>query len=175
MTSSMTGLKSIVEGTGNDFNKAKGFIQDFTKDGILSTEQAATSLKNLLSRGFSIDESVVLMERLKDVSAFGKQAALEWGDAVVGATEGLRQENSMLVDNAGITKNVAKMWEEYAKKIGVTTESLTLEQKREAELQGILAESQSQVGDTTKALDGLIGAKARTSSATKALMVSIGG
>lgn len=41
-------------------------------------------------------------------------------------------------------------------------------------MQGILAESQFQVGDTAKALDGLTGAKARTSSATKTLMASIG-
>lgn len=33
------------------------------------------------------------------------------------ATEGLKNENSILVDNAGVTKNVAKMREEYAKKI----------------------------------------------------------
>ena len=34
-------------------------------------------------------------------------------------TEGLKNENSILVDNAGVTKNVAKMWEDYAKAIGV--------------------------------------------------------
>lgn len=51
----------------------------------------------------------------------------------------------MLVDNAGVTKNVAKMWEEYANKIGVKTNAMTLDQKREAEYQGILAETKFQV------------------------------
>ena len=40
-----------------------------------------------------------------------------------------------------VTSNVAKMWEDYAKSIGVTTASLTQAQKIEAEYQGILEET----------------------------------
>lgn len=50
LSNSLVGLKSIAEGTGNDFNKAKEFINNFTKDGLVPTADAATALKNLLSR-----------------------------------------------------------------------------------------------------------------------------
>ena len=66
-------------------------------------------------RGYSIDQIEQTMIALKDSSAFGRQASLSLGDAVQSATEGLKNENSIIVDNAGVTKNVAKMWEDYAK------------------------------------------------------------
>lgn len=48
----LLGLKSIVLGTGNDFGQAEEFLKSFTADGLVSTADAATSLKNLLARGF---------------------------------------------------------------------------------------------------------------------------
>jgi hypothetical protein len=41
------------------------------------------------------------MNRFKDSAAFGRQGALEFGQAIVGATEGIKNGNSALVDNAG--------------------------------------------------------------------------
>jgi hypothetical protein len=37
------------------------------------------------------------------------------------------------------------MWKEYAKEIGTTADKLTTEQKRQAELNGIMKETQFQV------------------------------
>ncbi len=76
------------------------------------------------------------------------------------ATEGIKNENSILVDNAGVTKNVAKMWEDYAKKIGVTTTSLTQAQKVQAEYEGIMAETAMQAGDLEKLSGTLAGSQA---------------
>lgn len=53
-------------------------------------------------------------------------------------------------DNAGVTRNVAKMWEDYAKSIGVATKNLTQQQKIQAEVTGILEESKFQIGDAAK-------------------------
>jgi len=44
------GLKSIADGTGKSFEKSKQFIQDFTKDGLITAGDAATSLKSLFQR-----------------------------------------------------------------------------------------------------------------------------
>lgn len=55
-----------------------------------------------------------MMNRFKDSAAFGRQSSLSLGEAVKSATEGIKNENSILVDNAGVTKNVSMMWEEYA-------------------------------------------------------------
>jgi hypothetical protein len=117
LNNSLIGLKSIVEGTGKDFNKAKDIVQRFTQDGLVSTSEAATSLKNLIAKGFSLDQAEQMMNRFKDSAAFGRQAALGLGEAIAGATEGIKNENSMLVDNAGVTKNVSVMVAEYAKQL----------------------------------------------------------
>lgn len=95
--SSLVGLQSIVNGTGNDFGKAQAFINLFTDDGLIPASQAATALKNLLSRGFGMDQAVEMLNRLKDSAAFGRQASLSMGQAIQGATEGIKNENSVLV------------------------------------------------------------------------------
>lgn len=145
--SAFTGLNSIVQGTGNSFADAQKFINEYTADGLVSIEETATAYKNLLSRGYDSSQIEDVLSRLKDSAAFGRQASYDLGEAVVTATEGLKNENSILVDNAGVTKNVAKMWDEYAKSIGTTANNLTQSQKIQAEYNGIMKETQFQVGD----------------------------
>ncbi|MEI3507825.1 MAG: hypothetical protein V8R01_01630 [Bacilli bacterium] len=147
--SAFTGLNSIVQGTGNSFEKAQKFINDYTADGLVSIEETATAYKNLLSRGYDSSQIENVLSRLKDSAAFGRQASYDLGEAVVSATEGLKNENSILVDNAGVTKNVAKMWEEWAKAHGTTTNAMTQAQKIQAEYNGIMEETKFQVGDAS--------------------------
>ena len=157
--SAWTGLNSIVQGTGNSFAVAQKFISDYTKDGLTTITEATTAYKNLLSRGYDTSQIENTMIALKDSAAFGRQASYDLGEAIVTATEGLKNENSILVDNAGVTKNVAKMWEDWAKAHGTTTSAMTQAQKIEAEYNGILEETKFQVGDAltyTKTFGGQI-------------------
>ncbi len=157
--SAFTGLNSIVQGTGNSFSQAQDFIKKYTADGLVSIEETATAYKNLLSRGYNTEQIEDTLTRLKDSAAFGRQASYDLGEAVVTATEGLKNENSILVDNAGVTKNVAKMWEEYAKSIGKSSNDLTQAEKIQAEYNGIMNETRFQVGDAsayTKTFSGQI-------------------
>lgn len=95
--SAFTGLNSIVQGTGNSFSAAQKFINEYTADGLVSINEAATAYKNLLSRGYDTTQIEDVMTRLKDSAAFGRQASYDLGEAVVTATEGLKNENSILV------------------------------------------------------------------------------
>ena len=47
--SAFTGLNSIVEGTGNSFAQAQKFINEYTSDGLVSINEAATAYKNLFA------------------------------------------------------------------------------------------------------------------------------
>lgn len=173
-TNALRGLRSIAEGTKNDFSAAKGAANAFAADGLLNVSDAATSLKNLLARGFGLQEATDLISRLKDSAAFGRQASLTLGEAVRSATEGLKNENSILVDNAGVTKNVAKMWEEYAKSIGKGVQSLTQAEKRQAEYNGIMFETRFMVGDAAKYSQEFAGAQASVEAATTRVQQAIG-
>lgn len=168
------GLESVANRTGVGIEKSWSAVIELTADGVLSTEQAATALKNLFARGFDLEQSIQLINSFKDAAAFGRQSTLAWGEAVTTATEGLRNENSALVDNAGVTKNVAKMWEEYAKAKGISYDELTLQQKREAEYNGVLAETTAQVGDAKKAMEGMQGTNARLAKSWTDLKTTLG-
>ena len=169
-----SGLNSIVEGTGNSFTKAQKFLKEYTADGLVSISDATTAYKNLLARGYTTDQVEMTMERLKDAATFGRQASYSLSGAVVSATEGLKNENSVLVDNAGVTKNVAKMWDDYAASIGTTANNLTKQQKIQAEVLGIQEETKFQVGDSAAYLDTYAGKVAQLSSAFSDLKLAWG-
>ncbi|MEK5038972.1 hypothetical protein [Sporosarcina sp. FSL K6-3457] len=168
------GLQSIVEGQGRSFGKAKGYINEYIDDGLIPLTNAINAYKNLAARGYNDEQIQQTMERLKDSAAFGRQSGLTLGDAVETATEGLKNENSILVDNAGVTKNVAKMWEDYAKSIGKTTKNLTDAEKITAEVNGIMNETRFQVGDAAKYADTFAGRLAFLNKTLGDIQVNIG-
>lgn len=169
-----TGLNSIVKGTGNSFSVAHDFLTKFTQDGLVGIEDAATAYKNLLSRGYDTTQIENVMTRLKDSAAFGRQSSYTLSQAVVSATEGLKNENSILVDNAGVTKNVAKMWDEYAASIGKTANNLTQQEKIQAEVNGIMKETTFQAGDAATYTNTFAGKVSVLKGAFSSMQIAIG-
>lgn len=174
LTNAMMGLQSIVEGQGRSFSKAKQFIEEYTADGLIPAANAITAYKNLAARGYSNDQIVKTLTALKDAAAFGRQSSYTMGEAVQSASEGLKNENSLLVDNAGVTKNVARMWDDYAASIGTTANNLTQEQKILAEVNGILEETRFQTGDAAKVAGTYSGQVARLSANFINFKVAVG-
>ena len=168
------GLNSIVSGQGKSFKEAQGYIEDYVSDGLVPLQNAVNAYKNLTAAGYTEEQTQQIMERLKDASAFGRQSHLTLGEAVQTATEGIKNQNSVLVDNAGVTKNLSVMYEEYAKSIGKTTAQLTDEEKRLATVNGIMKETQFQVGDAAKLTDTYSGKVAKLSAAFTNLKNSVG-
>jgi len=165
--SAILGLASIAKHTGADIEGSLVASLKLSSDGMMTNAESAKALQNLLSRGFSLQESTELINRFRDSAAFGRQASLTFGEAIVSATEGIKHENSILVDNAGVTKNVSVMWKEYAAQIGISVHDLTIAQKRQAEYNGIIRETAVQLGNAEKASNGLQGAQARANKATE--------
>lgn len=172
--SAWVGLSSILNGQKKSFGEANRFIQDYISDGLVPLNNAVTAYKNLAARRYSTEQIEKTMTALKDAAAFGRQASYSYGDAISTATEGLKNENSILVDNAGVTKNVAKMWEDYAKSIGTTTNALTQQQKIEAEVNGIMEETKWQTGDAAKYVTTFAGRVAKLSATFTSLKTEIG-
>jgi hypothetical protein len=150
MASALTGLQSILNGQGKSFADAKKFINSYIQDGLIPATDAVNAYKNLSLTGFSSTEIEKMLVRMKDAAAFGRQSTLSLGQAVESATSGIRQENSILIDNAGITKNLFKMWEEYAASIGKTVNNLTQAEKNQATFNGVMQETRFQIGDAAR-------------------------
>ncbi|MFM8320998.1 MAG: hypothetical protein ACKOC5_08805 [Chloroflexota bacterium] len=174
LEAALIGLQSVVNGTGGSFSQAKKFLEDFVADGLIPMADAATAYKNLAARGYNTDQIARTLMALKNSAAFGRQASLSMGQAVKGATEGLKNENSILVDNAGVTKNVSKMWQEYARSIGKTVETLTQQEKIQAEVNGILAETRFQVGDAARMSETYAGQVAKLGASWERFKAAVG-
>lgn len=168
------GLNSILVGQGKSFEKAKSFINDYISDGLVPLNNAVTTYKNLAARGYSSEQIEKTMMALKNAATFGRQSTYSLGEAVQTASEGLKNENSILVDNAGVTKNVAKMWEDYAKSIGKTTNQLTQQEKIQAEVNGILEETKFQSNDAAIYTNTYSGKVAMLSQAFTTMKTAIG-
>lgn len=168
------GLNSILTGQGKSFSQAKKFINDYIADGLVPLNNAVGAYKNLALRGYSSDQIQKTMNALKNSATFARQSTYSLGDAVQTATEGLKNENSVVVDNVGVTKNVAKMWEDYAKKIGKTTNNLTQAEKIQAEVNGILKETKFQSNDAALYANTYSGKIAQLNSAFTNMKTAIG-
>lgn len=168
------GLNSILTGQGKSFQQAKSFINDYVSDGLVPLNNAVAAYKNLTLRGYNSDQIQKTMNALKNSATFARQSTYSLGDAVQTATEGLKNENSVVVDNAGVTKNVAKMWEDYAKSIGKTTNNLTQAEKIQAEVNGILEETKFQSNDAALYANTYSGKIAQLNTAFTNMKTAIG-
>lgn len=168
------GLNSILVGQGKSFSQAQKFINEYTSDGLIPLNNAITTYKNLALRGYNSEQIQKTMLALKNSATFARQSTYSLGEAVQTASEGLKNENSVLVDNAGVTKNVAKMWEDYAKSIGKTSNQLTQQEKIQAEVNGILEETKFQSNDAAKYATTYSGAVAGLSTAFTSMKIAIG-
>lgn len=175
LNNALLGLSTVAKNTGNDIDASKNAAKQLSSDGLIPLADTAASLKNLMASGLSIDESIKLFNSLKDSAAFNRQGFLTMGEAVKGATEGIKNGNSILVDNAGITKNLSIMQKEYAASVGKTIGQLTEAEKIQAAYVGILKEAEKFMGDAAKAADTYSGAKSRLSTAIDRATAALGG
>lgn len=172
--SAYRGLEAVANSSGLGIGKALDAANRIAADGLVTTADASKALQNLLSRGYSLDQAVDTLTRLKDAAAFNRAAHLSLSEAVLTASEGLKNENSILVDNAGVTKNVSVIWQEYADAIGKSVNDLTQQEKIQAEVGGIMRETAAQTGNAAEAAKALQGEQARLDASTIKLKASIG-
>lgn len=147
---------------------------DIVKAGLLGVSEAATSYKNLLTFGYSLEQSTKIIQAFGDASAFGRQSSLSFSQAIASGTEGIKNNNNQLIDNTGLTKNVAVILKER----GFQTEQLTDKVKgaaaKEALYQGILAETAAQTGDAARLANGYSGATSQLTTSIELLLGATG-
>ncbi len=174
LDSGLVGLGATAKAFGTDAAAAQTAAKTLAADGLMSVGEAAAGLKNLLAGGFNLPEAIELMNRFKDSAAFGRQGSLEFGQAIVGATEGIKNGNSALVDNAGLTKNLSNILVEA----GFSAQDLSKVQSdlnvRQALYNGILKETNPQLGQTALYLDTAAGKQTQFNSQIEIAQQKIG-
>lgn len=138
----MTGLAQVSNAFGVQSDEAKQAAESLANDGLLSVAEASEGLKSLIATNFTLEESTNLMIGLKDAAALNRQGTLSMGEAVVGATQGLKNQNSIMVDNSGITKNLSTILTEAGKSQSDLNKVTSDASVRQALYNGILKEAE---------------------------------
>lgn len=172
--SAFIGLSSVAAAFGEDQDKAKAAAQDLAKDGLMPVSEAAAGLKNLLGSKFNLDESIQLMKAFKDAAAFNRQGTLEFGQAIVGATQGIKNQNSIMVDNVGITKNLSIILQEAGYSVQDLQRVTTDAGVRQALFNGLMREGAVFAGDSARAAETLAGSQSTLDTAVKGLHNTLG-
>lgn len=168
------GLSSLARAFGQDADQANVAARNLAKDGLMTVGEAATGLKNLLAAGFNLPQAIQLMNRFKDSAAFNRQAALGFGQAIAGATEGIKNGNSILVDNAGVTKNLSVILQEAGYSAQDLMKASTDAGVRQAIFNGILKETTPFLGDAARLSETFAGKQSALAVQVENLKAKIG-
>lgn len=174
LENALTGLNAVANATGNNIETVTRSAKDLASDGLIPLTNVSNSLKNLLATGLDAEKSVKLFEALRDSASFNRQGQLDLGTAIERATEGIKNQNSTLVDNAGVTKNLSVIYKEYASTIGKTVGVLTDAEKVQAAYTGILKEARLFQGNYNMLLQTFSGAVSKVSGNWKFLLADLG-
>lgn len=174
LQAALTGLSSIAKAFNQDADEATQSARDLASDGLMTVADSATGLKNLLAAGFGLDQAVTLMKRFKDSAAFGRQASLSFGDAITSATEGIKNGNSILVDNAGVTKNLSMMLTDAGYSAQDLMKASSDAGVRQAIFSGIVKETNAQLGNAALLTDSAAGKQAQMAAQTEILYQNLG-
>ncbi len=98
MESAMLGLSSVAKSTGQSILLTNDAAMELTNSGLLSVKEASEGLRNLLAAGFGMREATDMMNTLTDSAAFNRQGTLAMGQAIVGATQGIKNQNCLAYD-----------------------------------------------------------------------------
>lgn len=176
LESALVGLSSVAAFKGLAGSEAQDAVRNLTavKSGLISVGEASTAAKNLLQANFNLTQTVDILERMSDSAAFARQGSLSFGRAVVSATEGIRNQNSILSDNAGLTKNLSVILEERGFKLKDLNDKVKGLAAREALYQGILVETAAQQGDAARYAELYAGQVSKLDAAYDRLKATIG-
>lgn len=173
-TNAFMGLRSVAAAFGVAQQEAKQAAIDLSKDGLMTVSESAEGLKNLLATGFELPKAINLMNAFKDSSAFGRQGMLEFGQAVVGATQGIKNQMSQMVDNSGVTKNLSMILKEQGFAISDLARVTTDATVRNALYNGLMKETQRNLGDAARLSETYTGQVSRLNTSYQTLLATWG-
>lgn len=170
----MMGLETVASRTVGDVQAVTQAAQDLAADGLMTVDEAAGGLKNLLASGFGLPEAIALMNGFKDSASFNRQASLDFGYAVVSATEGIKNQNSILVDNAGLTKNLSVIMKEAGLSIDDMSKISSDAGIRAQFLGGIMNNLALFTGDAERMAESFAGTQSRLGVESQKSAVALG-
>lgn len=164
----LLGLQATAKLTGNNFDKLKGSVQKLSTDGVLSIDQAATSMKTLLAQGIKADQAFSLLDAAKKVGAFNNIVG-DTGQAVADFVKFLQTGSAELAENLdpSIVKVVKSLggYEKVASDAGA----------KQKLINAVIEKGGKLTGDYEKFLQSGAQAQVAFNKSTEALSQTVGG
>lgn len=173
-TNSMKALQKTAKSTNNSMSEIESTIKDVNKLKLMDDSDVTAATKNLLTYGFTVKQTGEILKVLQDAAVGNRQANYTLSEAVRVTTEGIRMENSVLSDAAGVQKNIAKMYEDYAKSIGKSTDALKQSEKAQAVYNGIMDEAAMFTGTAEEMASGYQGQQSQLNATNLELSRTLG-
>lgn len=173
-TNSMQALQKTAKATNTSMSDIEDTIKDVNKLKLMDDSDVTAATKNLLTYGFTVKQTGDILKVLQDAAVGNRQANYSLSEAVRVTTEGIRMENSVLSDAAGVQKNISKMYEDYAKSIGKNTDALTQAEKAQAVYNGIMDEATMFTGSAAEMANGYQGQQAQLNATNLELSKAVG-
>jgi len=170
----LVGLSSVSNAFGVDAGAATAAAKALSNDGLLPLRDSAAGLKNLLMTGFGLQDSIKIMNVFKDSAVYARQGFLSYGDAIRTATEGLKNSQSRLVDNVGITKNLSVIMKEYGYQLQDISDKTKGHAARQVLMNGLMREAAAMAGDAARSLGTYTGAVTAVDTAWISLQAEVG-
>lgn len=168
------GMATTVANVGGTIEQAFGAIEETTANGLLSETESARAINNLTAYGFSVAEATELVKALTvSVEAHGKRTQ-DVSENVLALTEGIKRQSSQMVRSQGYTETLAQMQENYAQSIGKTRDELTDAERRQAEYNALIADSNAYLAVATAYDDSYSASVQRMNNSIEDLKVAFG-
>ncbi len=174
LDAAFNGLEAVAKGFGVNMEAAKAQVLDFAKNGLVTTQEAATALKNLLSVGYGLDESMQILKAHADAAAFNRQGMLGFGESIVRVTDGLKFNNSTLTDSTGLGKNLSAVMKDAGLSQDAFGNAVNDASARQAYLHETLKASQVFHGNAEKYARSDAGAQAAFGAAASQASAAVG-
>lgn len=174
LENALIGLTSVARSTGQNVDFITSKAKELASDGIIPLADVSATLKSLLASGLDAQKSIDVFEALRNAAAFNRQGQLSLAEAVKGASDGIKNQNSIMVDNAGITKNLSILVKEYASSVGKSVAQLSEQEKRMAIANGVIREARMFQGDYNRSLQTFTGALSAVKGNFRFLLADLG-
>ncbi len=168
------GLDTVAQSLGMSLDEAREGAKSLAKDGLAPVATYATGLRDLLTAGLGLQESIRLIEVFKDRAAFGRKETISFTEAITNLTQSFKTERSQLADNSGMVENYNQILERGAQILGKKVTELTNAERAQAKYLAILEMSTAYEGNAARMANELQGAQSRLSQGVLDLRQNIG-
>ncbi len=126
------GLMTTVDTVKGTITDAMTEVRDITADGLLSEEDAMVAMRNLTAYGYSVQEASGMIKAMTLSAEANRKEMYTVSEAVERATQGIKQESSMMMKVAGNMETASSAYDRYAASVGKTASELTQAERRQA-------------------------------------------